>query len=999
MKKAIIVFILGMPFLSSSQTIQNINKTNGTSTTNNISTIDSIVFPAGGGQMQINLNNATPVIHQIQDIVNVNFSVGLFPAGTVFCNGTPTVVNEIISPATAKIWMDRNLGASQVANIITDALSYGDLYQWGRGSDGHQCRNSAVTNVLSNTNTPGNSSFILSPNLPNDWRVNSNNNLWQGTAGINNPCPSGFRIPTSAEYTAESNSWSTTNPNGAFSSPLRLSLPGVRWYDDGSILSVGTDGKYWCSNTSINTSSSLSLSSPVYINTVNRRAIGYSVRCIKATINGLIDSIDCSSISINNNVVYNFDASGTTATVPYFGGNGGTFLGQTIQSTGVNGLIASFNVGTFSIGPGIIIVNISGTPLTPGTAYFDLNLGGQNCTFAVVVNPSVFCNGNPTPVIEVINPTTGKIWMDRNLGASNVANSSNDATSFGDLYQWGRRSDGHQCRNSPTTNLLCSTIQTTNGSFIKTSITPFDWRSYPTNLPWVTDNPCPTGFRVPTFSELDQERLSWSSNNSTGAFGSALKLPSSGSRDVAGLVNPIGGNFYWSSTNSGTGSSMLQFFSTSSNVLASNRGLGCAVRCIKDINTPSGTITSIDCNTVSNNGFLVVGSILQGVTSLIPYTGGNGGTYFSQIVSSTGVTGLTASLTAGSFANGSGYVNYTITGTPSSSGTASFLISLGGQVCTLTRSVSDAAITTLYCDSASISGTLNSGNAAIGVSFNLPYTGGNGGAYNGQIVTSTGVTGLTATLSPASFAIGSGSLNYIITGTPSAVDTASFALNIGGQSCIIYINVNPAQPPYPAGFVFCNGATAVVDVTNPFTGKIWMDRNLGASQAATSSNDVNAYGDLYQWGRSSDGHQCRNSATTTTLSSTDQPGNSSFIRSPNSFRDWRSPANSNLWQGVSGVNNPCPFGYRMPTAVELDAERTNWSSNSSAGAFASPLKLPKAGYRDCVSGSLSNVGIDGLYWSSTVNSYLSARLEFHTIGASVNTYYRAYGKSVRCIKN
>ena len=53
---------------------------------------------------------------------------------------------------------------------------------------------------------------------------------------------------------------------------------------------------------------------------------------------------------------------------------------------------------------------------------------------------------------------------------------------------------------------------------------------------------------------------------------------------------------------------------------------------------------------------------------------------------------------------------------------------------------------------------------------------------------------------------------------------------------------------YPDGTVHCNGTpTEVVDVTNPTTGKTWMDRNLGASQAATSSTDADAYGDLYQW--------------------------------------------------------------------------------------------------------------------------------------------------------
>lgn len=55
--------------------------------------------------------------------------------------------------------------------------------------------------------------------------------------------------------------------------------------------------------------------------------------------------------------------------------------------------------------------------------------------------------------------------------------------------------------------------------------------------------------------------------------------------------------------------------------------------------------------------------------------------------------------------------------------------------------------------------------------------------------------------------------------------------------------------------VNCNGSIfSWNNVTNATTGKVWMDRNLGASQVATSSTDANSYGDLYQWGRAKDGH-------------------------------------------------------------------------------------------------------------------------------------------------
>ena len=172
-------------------------------------------------------------------------------------------------------------------------------------------------------------------------------------------------------------------------------------------------------------------------------------------------------------------------------------------------------------------------------------------------------------------------------------------------------------------------------------------------------------------------------------------------------------------------------------------------------------------------------------------------------------------------------------------------------------------------------------------------------------------------------------------------------------------------------------------VTNPNTGEIWMDRNLGATQVATSSTDAAAYGDLYQWGRAADGHQIRTSGTTSTLASSDSPGHGNFITVSSSPYDWRNPQNDNLWQGVSGTNNPCPSGYRLPTQAEWNTERTSWSSNNAAGAFASPLKLPVAGSRSGSNGTLSKVGSFGYYWSSTVDgtnaSYLRNKLSSERI--------------------
>ena len=205
-------------------------------------------------------------------------------------------------------------------------------------------------------------------------------------------------------------------------------------------------------------------------------------------------------------------------------------------------------------------------------------------------------------------------------------------------------------------------------------------------------------------------------------------------------------------------------------------------------------------------------------------------------------------------------------------------------------------------------------------------------------------------------------------------------------------------------------------------GKTWLNNNLGAnysnmnhaqfnpSQQATANNDHHAYGSLFQWGRYSDGHELINYTnsttgygvygTTSTNAASDTPGNNLFITENSSPYDWRVPQNNNLWQGESGLNNPCPQGYRLPTESEMDALISALGIIHLNSAANSSLAVSASGRRHFSSGSVIDGGINCGYWISSVNGTYARSRGFGSSGTSTNiNNLRAYGLGVRCIKD
>jgi uncharacterized protein (TIGR02145 family) len=216
-------------------------------------------------------------------------------------------------------------------------------------------------------------------------------------------------------------------------------------------------------------------------------------------------------------------------------------------------------------------------------------------------------------------------------------------------------------------------------------------------------------------------------------------------------------------------------------------------------------------------------------------------------------------------------------------------------------------------------------------------------------------------------------------------------------------------------------------VTNPTTGKTWLNNNLGANyananhasfninQQATSSTDFNAYGSLFQWGRQADGHELitwtsgtAGDGTTASVSGTSAisvPAVGHFLHGN---ADWLNPKDDTLWASESSTNNVCPLGYRLPQNPNGTLDATNefwvesqtWAIQTSVGAASSTLALPMSGNRNYGTGTVKFEGTIGYYWSGSVNSTFARLLLFNTSAVAPNSYYkRAYGFSVRCLKN
>ena len=119
------------------------------------------------------------------------------------------------------------------------------------------------------------------------------------------------------------------------------------------------------------------------------------------------------------------------------------------------------------------------------------------------------------------------------------------------------------------------------------------------------------------------------------------------------------------------------------------------------------------------------------------------------------------------------------------------------------------------------------------------------------------------------------------------------------------------------------------------------------------------------------------------------------------------------WEGSIPVgtewyekNNPCPFGWRVPTLEELQSLYNaigEWTTQNGVngrlfGDAPYQIFLPATGFRHFNDGALNLAGEVGYYWSSTQRSSTDAMfLWFDSENSFVGDSRRKNGFNIRCV--
>ena len=350
-----------------------------------------------------------------------------------------------------------------------------------------------------------------------------------------------------------------------------------------------------------------------------------------------VSALNCGGTTIAKYLSSGFSANGNTITIPYTGATAGGYPAQSVASTGVTGVTATIAAGTLPAGSGNLVYTLSGTPSGTGTATFNFNIAGQACAFSTTVYSGAITSitNSASPAIEY----NIKVASDTNFYVAPYGDGTGNGTQF---IIW----------NHPTpANRIWNFVNAGSGQYAVYN--PASGR--------VAD----VAFGTPTNGANVQL---WSSS-----FAAAT-----GTQRVT--LNAASGAVFGGGT-----ISIRPADDTTKcwDIYLGNIANNSAIKIYGYNGNAAQLFTLSPVQTLTN------GAAVSNYGVVFGYLGGNSGTYPAQTIASTGVTGLTATLAAGSFNNGSAleFLRFVISGTPSAAGTATFPVFIGGQSFTFSLTV------------------------------------------------------------------------------------------------------------------------------------------------------------------------------------------------------------------------------------------------------------------------------------------------------------------------
>ena len=531
------------------------------------------------------------------------------------------------------IWAPVNCGYSA-------GYKYGKLYQWGRkygqGYDGTlhsysypsigEYSDEAVpeiieggVSVLIGNDISTSNMFYTGVLDAGDWTSVQNDKLWnEGTEESPiktefDPCPEGWRVPTNIEFEdlikRASDKVSDMQLYYLFYGPYTesdtdskviLQAAGSRKYN-GEAIERGYRGDYYSSGVSGSRGCGIRFDQTSAFKSNWPRSYARSIRCVWDDAS----FIEVSSITISR------------STLLLEGGESYTIF-ATIAPSNANHQHAYW----WSSNPDVATVDSDGKVIavSKGNAVITAMAGMQTATCEVVVTSSV-----PKDYIDEYNVNYGAgvnidgvIWAPVNCGYHKTG------YPYGKLYQWGRRhGQGYsgkeykngsyvECNDGVIPNIIRSSVSLTVGQDVANKNNVYlpdvsDWTSESSDKLWNSGSeslpikteydPCPSGWRIPTYAETKTLGKYVQATNENGQVGyyfsgskeyaeadSHLFLPFGGRWTYFGYADDRGSvGYYWTSRAAADKQAYYALLYSGYILLDDNiRMYGCSVRCVQE---------------------------------------------------------------------------------------------------------------------------------------------------------------------------------------------------------------------------------------------------------------------------------------------------------------------------------------------------------------------------------------------------------------------------------